>query len=79
MQLRRNIRNLDYMFLLFLILLLASSLLILSTASINVDKEQPYHYVKLQALWISSGLILTGLIAAMDYQKWRRFTKGIYI
>jgi rod shape determining protein RodA len=67
------------MFLLFLLLLLGSSLLILSTASINVDKGQPYHYVKLQALWISSGLLLTGLIAVIDYQKWRRFSKWIYV
>lgn len=79
MQLRRNIQNLDYMFLLFLVLLLASSLLILSTASINVDKGQPYHYVKLQALWISSGLILTALIAAIDYRKWRRCSIWIFI
>ena len=78
MQVRRNIQNIDLMFLFFLVLLLGSSLLILSTASINVDKVQPFHYVRLQTLWICSGLILTGLIAAFDYQKLRRFSWWIY-
>lgn len=78
MQLRRHIQNLDLMFLLFLILLLSSSLIILSTASINVDKEHPLHYVQLQALWIFVGLILTSVIAFVDYQKWRHFSKWIY-
>lgn len=78
MQLRRHIQNLDFMFLLFLILLLSSSLIILSTASLNVDKEHPLHYVQLQALWITAGLILTCIIAFIDYKKWRHFSKWIY-
>ncbi|MFZ3100848.1 MAG: rod shape-determining protein RodA [Desulfitobacteriaceae bacterium] len=78
MQVRRNIQNLDFMFLFFLVLILGSSLLILSTASINVDKLHPFHYVQLQTLWICIGLILAGLIAVIDYQKWRRFSWWIY-
>ncbi|MDD2233855.1 MAG: rod shape-determining protein RodA [Desulfitobacteriaceae bacterium] len=78
MQLKRHLQNLDLIFLLFLILLLSSSLIILSTASINIDKEQPFHYVQLQALWIFVGLILTCIIASVDYQKWRHFSKWIY-
>ncbi|MHB8125932.1 MAG: rod shape-determining protein RodA [Desulfitobacteriaceae bacterium] len=78
MQIRRNIQNLDFMFLFFLVLLLGSSLLILSTASINVDKEHPFHYVQLQTLWISSGFFLTIFIANIDYQKWRHFSWWIY-
>lgn len=78
MQMRRNIQNLDFMFILFLLILLGSSLLILSTASINVDKVHPFHYVELQTLWIIIGLILAILIATVDYQKWRRFSWWIY-
>lgn len=79
MQLRRYIRNLDFLFLFFLILLLASSIIILSTASINVDKGHPFHYVELQVLWIISGLILAAVISCIDYQKFRRFSLWIYI
>ncbi len=79
MQLRRYIRNLDFLFLFFLLLLLSSSIIILSTASINVDKGDPFHYVKLQVLWIISGLILATVIACIDYQKFRRFSLWIYV
>lgn len=63
------LRNLDFLFILFVFLLLGASVFILSTASLNVDKVDPYHYVKLQALWILSGLVLMVIVAAFDYQK----------
>lgn len=76
--LKRSLRNLDFLFVLFLLLLLGASLLILSTASINVDKGHPYHYVKLQAVWILTGVILAAMVASMDYKKWRGITWWIY-
>lgn len=78
MQFRRNIQNLDFMLLFSLLLLLGSSLLVLSTASLNVNKVRPFHYVQLQTLWICSGLIIAGLIAVIDYHKLRRFGWWIY-
>ncbi|KLU59573.1 Rod shape-determining protein RodA [Peptococcaceae bacterium CEB3] len=75
---RRIFRNLDFLFLLFFGLLLGASLLILSTASLNVDPGHPYHYVKLQAVWIMTGLVLVAAIAAFDYEKIRRFTWSLY-
>lgn len=74
----RMLRNLDFLFILFVFLLLGASLFILSTASLNVDKADPYHYVKLQALWILSGLVLMIVVATFDYQKFRSVSWLIY-
>ena len=75
---KRTLRNLDFLFILFTLLLLVASLFILSTASINVDKADPLHYVKGQALWIISGILIAIIMAGIDYQKWRQFRWWIY-
>jgi len=74
----RTLRNLDFLFIFFVLLLLGASLLILSTASTNVDKAHPYHYVEMQALWIASGIFLAVTVAVFDYQWLRRFSWPIY-
>ncbi|MDR3585502.1 MAG: rod shape-determining protein RodA [Desulfosporosinus sp.] len=68
----------DFLFILFTFLLLVASLFILSTASINVDKASPLHYVKEQAYWIISGISIAAVLAVIDYQKWRRLRWWIY-
>lgn len=75
---RRALRNLDLLFILFTFLLLASSLLILSTASINVIKSDPLHYVRSQTVWVLTGLVIAAVVAVIDYQKWQRFRWWIY-
>lgn len=75
---RRALRNLDLLFILFTFLLLASSLVILSTASISVIKSQPYHYVETQTVWILTGIAIAVVVAVIDYQKWQNFRWWIY-
>lgn len=75
---RRMLRNIDILFVFFLLLLLGSSLLILSTASLNVNKSQPYFYVKMQTVWILTGIVLAVAVSLIDYQKIRRFSWWIY-
>jgi rod shape determining protein RodA len=75
---KRTFKNLDFLFILFTFLLLAASLFILSTASINVDKANPLRYVKVQSYWILSGILITAVLAVIDYQKWRRLRWWIY-
>ncbi|MDR3270210.1 MAG: rod shape-determining protein RodA [Peptococcaceae bacterium] len=75
---RRTLRNADFILILVLLLLLGASLLILSTASINIEKSDPYHYVKVQGLWIATGLVLAFAAATVDYQYLRRFSWVIY-
>jgi rod shape determining protein RodA len=75
---KRTFKNLDFLFILFTFLLLAASLFILSTASINVDKANPLRYVKVQSYWILSGIFIAAVFAVIDYQKWRRLRWWIY-
>lgn len=75
---RRTFKNLDFLFIFILSLLLGASLLILSTASLNVIKSQPYFYVKNQAIWIATGIVIAVVVASFDYQKLRRYSWWIY-
>lgn len=75
---KRSFRNLDFLFVLFTLLLLAASLIILSTASINVMKSNPLHYVQTQTIWILSGIVISVVMALIDYQKWQHFRWWIY-
>ena len=75
---RRALRNLDFLFILFTLLLLAASLIILSTASISVIKSSPLHYVETQTIWILSGIVIAVVVGAIDYQKWQHFRWWIY-
>lgn len=75
---RRTLRNLDLLFILIVLLLLAASLFILSTASINVMQSDPMHYVKTQFVWIASGIVIAAVLAVFDYQKWRRYRWWFY-
>jgi len=75
---KRSLRNLDLLFLVFTVLLLFASLFILSTASINVDKGHPLHYVLLQGYWILSGAVIALVLASIDYHRLRRLRWWIY-
>ena len=75
---RRTLKNLDFLFILFTFLLLVASLIILSTASINVMKSNPLHYVKTQTMWIIIGIGIAAILAVIDYEKWRTYRWWIY-
>ncbi len=75
---RRMLKNLDFLFILFVFLLLGTSLLIQSTASYNIYESQPFRLLKIQSVWIATGLVLCTVIALFDYQKLRRFSWWIY-
>ncbi|AGA70462.1 rod shape-determining protein RodA [Desulfitobacterium dichloroeliminans LMG P-21439] len=75
---RRMLKNIDILFVFFFLLLLGSSLIIQSTASFNVIESKPYHYLKIQSIWIATGLVLCTVVALFDYQKLRRLSWWIY-
>jgi len=72
------LKNIDFLFILFVFLLLGSSLLIQSTASYNIYESRPFYLLKIQSVWIATGLVLCTAIAFFDYQKLRRFSWWIY-
>ncbi len=75
---RKIFQRIDIGLIVIITALLAASLVILSTASYNVMKSDPYHYVKTQAVWIITGLIFTTIAAAIDYEHWKKFVWWIY-
>ncbi len=56
---KQKFKNMDVPFVVAVLLLLATSLIVLSTASYNLMKGQPYYYVELQTMWIISGIQTT--------------------
>lgn len=75
---KRNLSNIDLWFVGTVLLLLVTSLFVLSTASYNLVKGQPYYYVELQAMWIISGIVLVIMVNQMDYQELQKFSWYIY-
>lgn len=75
---KRNLSNIDLSFVGAVLLLLATSLFVLSTASYNLVKGQPYYYVELQAMWIISGIVLVIMVNQIDYQELQKFSGYIY-
>lgn len=75
---KRFLQGFDFGMILTLVMLLGASLLILSTASYNVIQSDPYHYVKNQSVWIVTGLIIATVVAAIDYDHWRKINWWIY-
>ncbi|MCO5385653.1 MAG: rod shape-determining protein RodA [Desulfosporosinus sp.] len=75
---KQNLSNLDLAFVGAVLLLLVTSLFVLSTASYNLVKGQPYYYVELQAMWIISGIVLVIMVTQIDYQELQKFSGYIY-
>lgn len=75
---RKTFQVIDFPLIITLFALLGASLLILSTASINVIEADPYYYVKHQAVWIVTGFFLAAFTAAIDYAHWKKVSWWIY-
>ncbi|KUO58250.1 MAG: rod shape-determining protein RodA [Gracilibacter sp. BRH_c7a] len=75
---KKYFRGIDFILVITLLALLAASLIILSTASINLVKSDPYHYVKNQAIWILTGTFMMIIVAAIDYNIWKKLNWWIY-
>ncbi|HWJ03783.1 MAG TPA: rod shape-determining protein RodA [Verrucomicrobiae bacterium] len=75
---KRMFRNLDYLFILVVFVLLGISLVVMSTASIGAMDSEPYFYLKKQIIWICIGLGLMIGLVAVDYQALRKFSWWLY-
>jgi len=75
---KRMLRNLDFLFIFVVVLLLGGSLLVMSTASISLKSLHPYYYLKQQMAWIASGLALLAVLVALDYHIFRKLTWWLY-
>lgn len=78
MERRTLVKNIDYVFLLFVVCILVMSSMVLSSATLNVSHD-PFFYVKKQVIWIAIGSIGMIFIAAFNYNNLRSYTKTLYI
>ncbi len=76
---RDMLKNVDWIFLGLVYLLLAVNLIILRSASGNVVAGDPNYYLKRQLLWVLLGTVVMVLAALFNYQLLPRWSKYIYI
>lgn len=74
---RKLLKNLDVTFIIMVVLVLIMGLLILSSATLNVNSDQ-WFFVKKQALWIAIGLICMMGVLLIDYGVLDRYYRYIY-
>ncbi|MCL1917998.1 MAG: rod shape-determining protein RodA [Peptococcaceae bacterium] len=75
---RKWLPYVDVSLLCLLLLLLAASLFVLSTAAYNLVPGDPYFYVKSHAVWMGTGLLLALGVACVDYKYTRHVYWGLY-
>lgn len=75
---KRLLKNLDYILIIDIIVLLGMSLLVLSSATANFTSD-PLYYVKRHAVSITLGIICAVFFLLFDYSKIVRFNNYIYI
>lgn len=78
MESRRLIKNIDFTFLALIAGILAMSSFVLSSATLNVSND-PLIYVKKHLVWITAGTIGMVIIAAINYNNFREYSKPIYV
>lgn len=75
---RSAIKNIDWLFILLISLLLAVNLMLLKSASANVVTGDALYLVKRQLLWAGVGFALMLAVAFFDYTQFKRFFWFIY-
>ncbi|MCL1789812.1 MAG: rod shape-determining protein RodA [Peptococcaceae bacterium] len=74
---RKWVPYVDVPLLVLLLLILAGSLFVLSTAAYSLLPDDPYHFVKTNAIWMVSGLVLALAVACVDY-KYARYAYWVF-
>lgn len=74
---RKLLKNLDVPFIIAVVLVLIMGILILSSATLNVNTDQ-WYYVKKQLVGITLGLICLSFVLIFDYGIFLRYANYIY-
>jgi rod shape determining protein RodA len=64
----RNLRHVDWMMPIFMLLLAAVGWAVLYSASRGIDSEDPYYHFHRQVIYFAVGLLIAGLIICLDYR-----------
>jgi len=78
MEKRLIFKNIDYVFLFFVLGILVMSALVLSSATLNVSHDSLY-YVKRQLVWILLGIVAMVAVMLVNYNSLRNYTKLLYV
>lgn len=74
---KKMLKNLDYIFILTLIVILGFSLLVLSSANLTYPGD-PTGFVKKQTLWIVIGVTVLLAVITFDYNQIAKYDKYLY-
>lgn len=78
---KKLLRNFDYTLLITVLIIIVFGIIILSSAThITSGKgDDPYSYVKRQALWVFIGLVAISIVLRVNYQTLSGYTKFLYV
>ncbi|MBS4026442.1 MAG: rod shape-determining protein RodA [Clostridia bacterium] len=75
---RKMLRNLDYVFILTIMVILGFSLVMLSSANLTIPGD-PTGFVKKQSIWIVIGSVALIVAMAFDYNHIAKYNKYLYM
>lgn len=76
---KKMLKNLDWPFIVLLLLLLASSLFVLASASGNLVNGRPYYYLERQTVWLVLGVAVAAVVTWLNYHELERFVVPAYL
>lgn len=75
---KKMLKNLDWVFLLLLVLLLGASLLVLASASGNI-RSDPYYYMRRQLLFLGVGVGAMLFLTWFNYRDYGKYVRLAYV
>ncbi len=75
---KKMIKNVDWLFVGLLLVLLGTSLFVLASASGNLVSSNPYYFVQRQAVWMVMGVLVAAAVAWFNYRDMEKWTKPAY-
>lgn len=75
---RKLLKNLDWLFVAAVFMLLGLSLYVMGSASLSIITDDPTYYLKKQAIWMVLGVIVMVIMMLVNYKDLEKFAKVIY-
>ncbi len=75
---RRYLKNLDFNLILLVLAIMGIGLMAIGSATNGLIPDDPFSYVKKQALWIVLGAVAAFIVLTIDYTDFMRFSNILY-
>lgn len=76
---KKLLKNMDWLLLGVLMVTLGFNLLVLYSASSNVVSGKPYYIMQRQLVWVIGGIIIMSAIALYDYHNYEKYSRIAYV